>query len=280
MPDGVTQIIIITSVFYPFQGDDNSGAPFQIADESRYNHTITSHNVTAVSLSNRPSVTNSDNLSVHLNGSTDYIAGPDHLNNSPDNQLTMEAWVYPERIYNGGFSDFGTIIFKGFAATNYRMFLGANNSVYVTINGNGNFGYAGDISAPPNQWTHIAFTYAASTGNYAYYVNGTLAGSGVNNIGNIVNGTDSLYIGQSNGGNFFQGYIDEVRIAAYTKSQSQINDFVYKSMDLGNRPSAFELSSYNFDGNLTNNNGVLPRLYFRNGAVFSSRYISSNKNFP
>lgn len=263
-----------------FQDSDNSGAPFVVSDGSRYNHTITNRSVTGQSLSSRPSVTTSDNLAVHFNGSTDYIAGPDHLNNSPDTQLTMEAWVYPERIYNGGFSDFGTIIFKGFAATNYRMFLGANNSLYVTINGNGSFGYAGTISAPPNQWTHIAFTYAASTGNYAYYINGALAGSGVNSVGNIVNGTDSLYIGQSNGGNFFQGYIDEVRIAAYTKSQSQINDFVYKSMDLGNRPSAFELSSYNFDGYLTNNNGVFPRLYFRNGAVFSSRYISSNKNFP
>lgn len=265
---------------FTFQDDDNSGSPFLVDDVSRYNHTVKSNNITAFSMSSRPSVTCHTNLSVHFNGSTDYIAGPDHLNNSPDAQITMEAWVYPEKIYNGGFSDFGTILFKGAASPNYRMYLGAGNSVLVAINGNTGFAYPGDITAPINQWTHIAFCYSASTGNYYYYLNGVLVGSGTNSIGNIVNGTDSLYIGQSNGGNFFQGYIDEVRISGYTKTASQIREFLYKSMDLGNRPSAFELSCYNFDGNLTNNNGHTPRLYFRNGAVFSSRFMPAIKNFP
>jgi subtilisin-like proprotein convertase family protein len=225
-------------------------------------------------------VTAYNNLSVHLNGSSDYLTAPDHTNNSPTSHLTVEAWVYPERIYNGGFSDFGTILCKGLGSQNYRLYLGANNSLYAQINGNISFGYSGDINLPINQWTHVAFTYEASTGNYFYYVNGNLAGSGTNNVGNITNGTDSLYIGQNGGANFFQGYIDEVRIAGYVKSQSQIGTFVYRAMDLNDRPSAFDITCYNFDGNLTNNNGSSPRLFFRNGAVFSSRYVAYNKNFP
>ena len=51
-------------------------------------------------------------------------------------------------------------------------------------------------------------------------------------------------------------------------------------MDTGDRPSAFDLVCYNFDGYLENNNGLSPRLYFRNGADFSSHYIPSTKNFP
>lgn len=263
----------------PFQKGDNSGTSFSVADFSRFNRVVNNRSVTAFSLSDRPSVTTYDNLSVHFNGSTDYVAGPDHLNNSPDIQLTMEAWVYPEKTYTGGFSDFGTIICKGLSNYNYKLFLGSDNDVHVTINGNSSFGYTGSVSAPANRWTHIAFTYSNS-GAYAYYINGSLAGSGTNNLGNIVNGTDSLYIGQSGGASFFQGYIDEVRISAYTKSESEIQSFLHRGMDLNNRPGAFDLSCYNFDGSLANNNGGLPRLYFRNGAVFSSRYISVSKNFP
>lgn len=263
-----------------FQDGDNSGAPFTVSDGSRYNRIVTNHSVTAFSLSGKPSVTEANNLSVHLSGSPDYIAGPDHNNNSPSSQITMEAWVYPDRLYNGGFSDFGSIICKGFASSNYRLYLGAGNSVYATINGNSTFGYAGEITAPPNQWTHLAFTYDATAGVYAYYLNGELAGSGTKSLGNIVNSTDSLYIGQSAGGYFFQGYIDEVRIAGYAKTQTEINEFLYKAMDLNDRPSVFDVSCYNFDGYLINNNGTFPRLYFRNGATFSSQFVSSTKNFP
>lgn len=263
----------------PFQDGDNSGSPFTTADVSRYQHSVTNHSVTAYSYGNSPSVTNYDNLSIHLNGSTDYLAAPDHGNNSPDVQLTMEAWVYPEKNYSGGFSDFGSIICKGLGSTNYKMFLGAGNAVYVTVNGNGNFGYTGDVSAPMNRWTHVAFSYNSS-GSYSYFINGSLIYSGTNSVGNVVNGTDSLYIGQAAGGSFFQGYIDEVRISGYEKTEAQIQSFLNKGMDLNDRPSPFDISCYNFDGNLTNNNGGLPRMYFRNGAVFSSRYVAAGRNFP
>lgn len=263
-----------------FQDDDNSGAPFLVADVSRYARTIKNVGVTAYSFGNNPSSTTSDNLSVHFNGSTDYIAGPDHANNSPTSQITMEAWVFPEKTYSGAFSDYGTIMCKGFASYNYRLYLGTGNSVYASINNNNNFGYSGNIIAPPYQWSHIAFTYDGSNGSYSYYLNGLLAGSGTNNVGNVVNGTDSLYIGQAGSDYFYSGYIDEVRIASYAKPQSNISGFVYKSMDLGDRPFPLDLSCYNFDGNLTNNCGHTPRLYFRKGATFSSNYIVSSKTFP
>lgn len=263
-----------------FQDDDNSGAPFQVVDESRYAHSIRNNGVTASSLSSRPSVTTSDNLSIHLSGSQEYLAAPDHLNNSPDNQVTLEAWIYPEKTYSGAFSDLGTIICKGSSIFNYRLYLGGGNNVYAMINGNSNFSYAGSVVAPQNQWSHVAFTYDNS-GAYSYYLNGALAASGTNNVGNIVNGTDSLYIGQASGTYFFQGYIDELRISGYVKDVTAINSFLYKSMDLADRPGAFDLSCYNFDGNLANNNGGgIPRMYFRNNVMFSSRYVTSIRNFP
>lgn len=275
------------SVFYnkcvlsiQFQDDDNSGTPFLVADVSKYARTIKNVGVTAYSFGNNPSATTSDNLSVHFNGSTDYLAGPDHANNSPTSQITMEAWVFPEKTYTGAFSDYGTIMCKGLASYNYRLYLGSNNEVYATINNNTSFGYSGDVIAPANQWSHIAFTYDGANGNYVYYVNGVAAGSGTNNVGNIVNSTDSLYIGESGGDYFYSGYIDEVRIASYAKPQSNIAGFVYRSMDLGDRPFPLDLSCYNFDGNLTNNCGHTPRLYFRKNATFSSNYISSAKTYP
>lgn len=261
-----------------FQDDDNSGSPFVVADVSRYGRTVKNVGVTAFTRSNQPSVTNYDNLSIHFNGSTDYLAGPDNVNNSPTSGITMQAWIYPDRTYSGSFSDFGVIMSKG-TAINYKLYLGSGNEVYASINGNINFGYSGDVIAPPYRWSHIAFTYDAS-GNYFYYLNGVLAGSGTNNVGNVTNSTDSLFIGQSAGDYFFSGYIDEVRISGYAQSAATINSYLHREMELGNRPTSTDLSCYNFDGNLTNNNGHTPRLYFRKNATFSSYYNYTTRDFP
>jgi len=263
-----------------FQDADNSGAPFYVSDRSRYNHIINNNNVTAFDMSQRPSVTTFTNQSIHLDGSGQYLSAADHSSLSPDAALTMEAWIYPEKIYSGAFTDIGTILCKGLSSANYRLSLGADNSIYATINGNINFPSALDAIAPVNQWTHVAFTYDASNGSFNYYVNGVPAGSGTNAQGNIINSTDSFYVGQAFTNYYFKGYIDELRISAYVKSQQQINNYLYRAMDLGNRSSAFELVCYNFDGYLENNNGLSPRLYFRNGAEFSSHYVSASKNFP
>jgi subtilisin-like proprotein convertase family protein/ribosomal protein L27 len=263
-----------------FQDSDNSGAPFFVSDRSRYNHTIINNNVTAFDMSQRPSVTTYTNQSIHLDGSGQYLSAADHTSLSPTTALTMEAWVYPEKNYSGAFIDVGTILCKGISNANYRLSLGSDNSIYATINGNINFPSALDAKAPVNQWTHVAFTYDASNGNFNYYINGEPAGSGTNAQGNIINSTDSFYVGQSFSSYFFKGYIDELRISGYIKSEQQINNYLYRAIDLGNRSSAFELVCYNFDGYLENNNGFSPRLYFRSGAEFSSRYVSSSKNFP
>lgn len=263
-----------------FQDVDNSGTPFSVSDRSIYNRTLKNNNVTAYNMSLRPSVTTFPSQSIHLDGTTQYLAGPDHANVSPTSLITIEAWIYPEKIYTGAFSDVGTILCKGLGSANYRLYLGGGNEVYASINGNLNFPSSVSAVAPLNQWTHVAFTYDASDGSYNYYVNGVLSGSGTNAQGNIVNSTDSIYIGQFNSSYFFKGYIDEVRIAGYVKSQTQIIDFIYKAMDTGDRPSVFDVVCYNFDGYLENNNGLSPRLFFRNGAEFSSRYIAASKNFP
>ncbi|MBS1513512.1 MAG: proprotein convertase P-domain-containing protein [Bacteroidetes bacterium] len=263
-----------------FQDVDNSGSPFFISDRSRIGRTVKNNNVTAYDMSLRPSVTTFPNQSIHLNGTTDYLAAADHSSLSPSSFVTLEAWVYPEKTYTGAFSDAGTILCKGLSSANYRLYLGGGNEVFASINGNLSFPSSSSAIAPVNQWTHVAFTYDGTNGNYNYYVNGVAAGSGTNNQGNITNSVDSFYVGQFNGSFSFKGYIDELRVAGYIKTQQQIYDFIYKAMDTGDRPSAFDLVCYNFDGYLENNNGLSPRLYFRNGADFSSHYIPSTKNFP
>ncbi len=263
-----------------FQDADNSGTPFFISDRSRYNHLVKNNNVTAFDMSLRPSVTSFVNQSIHLNGTSDYLAAADHTNLSPTSAITLEAWIYPEKIYTGAFNDIGTIMCKGSGSANYRLSLGAGNGIFASINGNTSFAANVDAAAPQNQWTHVAFTYDASNGSYNYYVNGAPSGSGTSSQGNIVNSTDSFYVGQSLSNYYFKGYIDELRVTPYVKSQQQVNDFLYRAMDTGDRPSAFDLICYNFDGYLENNNGLSPRLYFRNGADFSSRSVPATKNFP
>ncbi|MBK6877068.1 MAG: hypothetical protein IPG99_11640 [Ignavibacteria bacterium] len=48
---------------------------------------------------------------------------------------------------------------------------------------------------PINKWTHVAFTYRASDGDYKFVINGKLRDTGTALRGLITSTPDSLYIG-------------------------------------------------------------------------------------
>jgi len=69
----------------------------------------------------------------------------------------------------------------------------------------------GTASLPINTWSHIATTYDGA--NQRFYVNGILVGT-TPGAGSITVSNGALRIGGNNSstGEFFQGFIDEVRI--------------------------------------------------------------------
>ncbi len=222
--------------------------------------------VTAIDLNDRPSTTVHPNECIELDGIYDYLIGGDNIYISPTSEITMEAWIYPRSVFG-----IKTIIHKGpspgGSGTDYSLRL---NGAYVNAVINGIvFNSASLPTVTTGSWAHVAFTYRGSDGKYQFYVNGKDAGGGFNDRNNITNDADALIIGGA-GGNFFDGYIDEVRISNYVKSLVLINKFLYRSIDDSNEPNdASNNVVYNFDGNAYDNSDGGPELTFYNSARFN-----------
>jgi len=248
-----------------FQDNDASGTAFTLNDWSGNGNSGLNRGVTAFDLSNRPLTTIQTNDCIELDGSDDYLTGPDNAGVSPTTQLTLSAWIYLRSYANSIIIHKGST--TGGASTNYRLSLVSRK---LSAGINGNFGFTSNDTIPLNQWCHVAFTYYALLGSYQFHINGDLVYQGTNTAGNITDGTDSLYIGGSGSLIDFDGYIDEVRIIPDVEFTETINKVMFKSIDLSNG-GAGSYAIYNLDGYAYNNGGsTTPILRFNgNGSGFA-----------
>lgn len=247
-----------------FQDNDNNGAPFSLTDWSSNGNTGINRGVTGFDMSNRPLTTIQMNDCIELDGSTDYLTAPDNSNISPTSRLTLSAWIFPRSTASS------TIIHKGSATggpgTNYRLAI-FSGQLGASINGNFIFS---DDSIPLNAWTHVAFVYYGPTSTYQFYKNGEMVFNGsLPGVGNITDGPDSLYIGGTPNLNNFNGYIDEARIISDIFTSEEINNFMFKSIDLSNQGIG-PYVVYNFDGYAWQNaGGTIPLLRFNGNSGFA-----------
>lgn len=249
-----------------FQDKESTGTDFSLFDWSNNNNNGVNKGVSVLDLNNRPSVTITPNDCIELDGVNDYVTGADNANISPVSGVTLEAWIFPRSVTGSKY-----IIHKGTATgsgVNYLFRLNGN-TLSAIINGSPSLNSTQPISS--NEWTHAAFTYNGITGRYAFYINGRKSNEGNIQPGNINNGSENLNIG-GNGiaGNFFNGFIDEVRISNYVKSQSEITGYLYKSIDQSNEPNSALINVvYNLDGYAFDNADSGPVLSFMNEAAFA-----------
>lgn len=155
-----------------------------------------------------------------FDGIDDWITVNDSATLDLTTGMTLEAWVYPTATMSG----WRTLINKeqpnGFGAAYY---LAANSdlnqpeaAIYTSA---WNKLYGGPVVSA-NQWTHLAGTYDGST--LRLYVNGTQVSSQPR-TGSIDVTTGVLRIGGNDfWGEFFKGYIDEVRIYNRALNASEI----------------------------------------------------------
>ena len=251
-----------------FQDDDNSGNAFSLQDFAFKNSSANNIGVSIVDLSNRPSSTIHTNDCINLDGNNDYLASPDSPEISPTSGITLSAWILPRSNVNSVIIQKGTP--AGGLGTDYRLAL-LNGNLFAGINGS--LFIPGSVSEVPlNQWSYVAFTYEGSSGDYKFYINGKNVNNGNQNLGNINNGSDSLYIGGTLNLNDFDGNIDEISIVPEAKSEEFIGDNMFRSRNLANVNSQNEVV-YNFDGYSVSNSGVITdigkQMYFRNNAEFT-----------
>lgn len=243
----------------------HSGSPqFNLTDWSDGGNFAYGRNVTAVSQSDKPYNTIFNNECLNFDGTGDHLIGQSTTSVSPTNQMSVEAWVWPRAYANA------PIIVSKNSATSYRLGLNASGKVQFSKDGGGVF--TGKTSLSNGRWTHIAATFDAE--QTKIYINGVLDTAGFPFFGVVGSNTDSLTIGCDNisgvTSNFFNGYIDEVRISKYAKSQQMLWDYLYRSIDSVNQPNAaFSNVCYNFDGGLTENADGGPKMFLRLDAKFS-----------
>lgn len=255
---------------FTFQNSNPSGTLFSLNDWSGNDLNGVNRGVGAVSFANQPSNTISINECLSLDGTGDYLSGPDNAIVSPASGITVEAWVYPES-FNASTSVFSTIVHKGNstgAVTDYRMEINlrkfnfiVNETIIFQLSTSGEF-------FPLNKWTHVAFTYSGTDGFCKFILNGELRWDDTNFVGNVHDNTDSLYIGGTPALQCFDGLIDEIRITGSVIPYGTSSNQVFTSVNEVNDPSAAN-AVYNFDGGLFSNTDNGPRLFLRGNSRFS-----------
>ena len=161
-----------------------------------------------------------DGKGAYLFNGDDEIDVSDSANLDLTTELTIEAWIYPTSLTD----EYNEIVSKGtLTDANYVLNLNydelyfsfANNNIWndhVTTNANLQTG----------RWYHVAATFNSQTGNVSLYVNGNLTYTSYEND-TMYSNDIPLRIGNSAYGDYFDGYIDEIRIYRRVLSPEQIS---------------------------------------------------------
>jgi len=156
---------------------------------------------------------------LRFDGSNDWVTIADRASLDLTSGMTVSAWVFPMLSMSGR----KTIVMKEQSGGGaYAMFAnsGASRPETAIFAGGAERSLSAGAKLPVNVWTHLAATYNGTT--QALYVNGTLAGSRPQS-GPIAASTGVLRLGgNAAAGQFFAGYIDEVRIYSRALTQAEI----------------------------------------------------------
>jgi hypothetical protein len=145
--------------------------------------------------------------SMSFNGSTDYltiISNP--LFTFGTGNFTVEAWIYPTALGSGLASQ--QIILNSQGTNSFSISVW-NNNVHVAQFGIADLYNFSSASVTNNAWFHLAICRSGT--NLYCFVNGVQSGSTQTDSTNFA-GTTSGFIGSGGAGQYFAGYIDDLRV--------------------------------------------------------------------
>ncbi len=250
-----------------FQSLNNFDFNLDLTDKSGHGNNGVNRGATTVDMSNAPPLYLKPNESLYLDGVNGYAEAPKDPNLPALGPFTIEAWIYPMNSATGNQQTIISREASGFVG--YEMLLTSTGKfALITMNTIG----SSSATIPSGQWTHVAVTYSYD-GTYAttqLFLNGVR--DGYYNASPISDVADSLCIGRSAGQtNYFNGFIDEVRMSGYVKSVEDIRKGMFTSIDNGNKRSASNLELvYGLDGSVYPTTYAAPALTLRGTAMFSS----------
>jgi PKD repeat protein len=167
-----------------------------------------------------------------FDGVNDWVTVNDSASLDLSTGLTLEAWVYPLSQSNGG----NTVILKqATGAEMYALYSEEDANLPISYINDGSYrSVMGPNRLPVNAWTHLVATY---DGAYQrLYVNGLeVAKSARNTLIQPSNGVLRIG-GNSLWGEYFHGYIDEVRVYNRALTATEVSTDMKTAVSVSNPP--------------------------------------------
>src|SRR3990167_4581919 len=192
---------------------------------------------------------------MYFDGSNDYVDAGNNASLALLGSMTISAWIKSNTnvVYRG-------IVSKHtYWATPYEFKLFENKLMNYSGDDDGGCmnNTASTNSISFNQWQHVVFVRNSSSGLETFYINTVQDSGGWQSSGCIVDEGAVVTIGNADGGNFFNGSIDEVRVYNRALSQSEITELYNQGQVKINASQADKLTSglvghWTFDGQDTN----------------------------
>ena len=262
----------------PFQSPDDPEYTPYFFDVSGLGNDPQNRGAVVVDAPAAPSSYVYPNLALSLDGAGSYAVAPADANIPSSGDFTLEAWIYPKNAASGAQQ---AIISREISGSNegYELSLLADGKLAITTAGGVG---SSSMEIPSNQWTHVAatYTYNGTAALTTLYVNGKIDKSyGAFPYASV---SDSLCIGRSaTQTNYFTGYIDEVRLSNYAKSEEQIQQGMFAGINYENHISGSNIELvYGMDGSAAPSSLLSPRLTLRGNAAFSSQEGSAIPTSP
>ncbi len=163
---------------------------------------------------------------LEFNGVDSYVQIPHHESLTVDKNVTVMAWINPERITGPDNARWQGILAKGNNPRSYSWWTEENSKcMHFSVgppNGGGSI-CKGEIKL--NEWQHVVAQI--DEGTHRYWINGEQVGEIANKPDPPgLNDTSPVVIGTAGGGNirYFLGMIDEVRIWNRALSEKEVNE--------------------------------------------------------
>ncbi len=190
-------------------------------------------------------------------GSFSYLEAT--TSNHPDlsitKELTFEAWVNPS-----AFDTRMVIVDLTGGGGGFQLATIYDGKLNLGIS---NYGTTTSLGLAPNTWYHIAVVIDSSditTSRSRIYVNGKLINTASHY--QLTANAGKLRLGASlSNGDYFKGFMDEVRISNWAKSEAEILENMYNPIHKFNQPTMPKYTvAYNFDGGYFSSTGKGPDL--------------------
>jgi len=185
-----------------------------------------------------------------LDGDGDYVEVPHDSSLSLTTQITVEAWINLSNL-SAWAQD---IVMKGSNEAGYSYVLYVRDHDEIAFHTGGPVHETDNVNLQAHQWYHVAATYDGS--EVKLFINGDEHYSGPQS-GDLTEKVGSLKISGDGSTEWFNGFIDEVRLWNIARTQEQIRETMNQPLENPGLPPNLELlpnlvGYWNFDDGTAN----------------------------